>query len=53
MKLTHRNFQDNHNTNPANLSTQDKARWLMVEQNRSRKNRQLSMLNRTAAEVGL
>ncbi|HBB31154.1 MAG TPA: hypothetical protein DDZ80_19525 [Cyanobacteria bacterium UBA8803] len=35
------------------FSTEDKARSLMLNRQRSLKNRQLSMLNRSAAEVGL
>ncbi|MBE9128991.1 MULTISPECIES: DUF4278 domain-containing protein [unclassified Coleofasciculus] len=38
---------------PALLSTADKARVLMLGNQRSRKNRQLAMLNRSAEEVGL
>jgi hypothetical protein len=35
------------------LSTQDKARSLMLEHQRTLKNRQQAMLNRSAAEVGV
>jgi hypothetical protein len=35
------------------LSTQEKARSLMVNHQRMLKNRQQTMLNRAAAEVGL
>ena len=44
------------NTEPTKtpvLSTQDKARSLMLNQQRSLKNRQQAMLHRAAAEVGL
>ncbi|HAG82268.1 MAG TPA: hypothetical protein DD379_12715 [Cyanobacteria bacterium UBA11162] len=38
---------------PVLLSMQDKARSLMLDRQKALKNRQLSMLNRSAAEVGL
>lgn len=46
----------NTSVEPANtpvLSTQDKARSLMLDRHRSLRNRQLSMLNRSATEFGL
>jgi hypothetical protein len=61
--LTYRGARYSHGTTPtANstepaktpaLSTQDKARSLMLDRQRTVKNRQQSMLHRAAAEVGL
>ena len=61
--LTYRGVRYSHGSAPATpstesakipvLSTQDKARSLMLNHLRALKNRQQSMLNRAAAQVGL